>query len=123
MVRELAGRSALYQRSRPMTEADLLLAQQRLHLFSTVLLLERPGASMALMRAMFGWRHTGWEEHRAGSRAGSDAAAELPPAVLAELERRHALDARLYAYAEALHAQQARQWLRDRGDEGAGSMA
>lgn len=118
MVRELSGRSALYQRGRPVTEADLLLAQQRLHLFAVVLLLEQPEGSMSLLRAMFGWRHTGWEEHRAGSRAGSDAAQELPPAVLAELQRRHALDVRLYAYAEALHAEHVRRWL---GNGGAGN--
>ncbi|KAL4447517.1 hypothetical protein ABPG75_004736 [Micractinium tetrahymenae] len=119
MVRELVGRTALYQRGRPMTEADLLLAQQRLHLFAAVLLLERPDTSMALLRAMFGWRETGWGEHRAGSRVGSDAGAELPPGVLRELERRHALDVRLYAYAEALHAAQARRWLGGNGGGGA----
>lgn len=123
MVRELAGRTALYQRDRPMTEADLLLAQRRLHLFSAVLLLEQPATSMALLQAMFGWRDTAWEEHRAGSRAGSDAAAELSPAVLDELQRRHVLDVRLYAYAEVLHAQHVRQWLRDGRTRDAGGLA
>lgn len=105
-MRELLGRSALYNwRRRPLTEADLLAAQKRLHAFAAVLLLEQPASSMALMQRLFGWRHVDWEGQRAGSRHGSDAEAELAgqPAVLQLLRQRNRLDERLYEYAAALH--------------------
>ncbi len=105
-MRELLGRSALYNwRRRPLTEADLLAAQKRLHAFAAVLLLEQPASSMALMQRLLGWRHVDWEGQRAGSRHGSDAEAELAgqPAVLQLLRQRNRLDERLYEYAAALH--------------------
>lgn len=108
-MRELLGRSALYDwRRRPLTEADLLAAQKRLHAFAAVLLLEQPASSMALMQRLFGWRHVDWEGQRSGSRHGSDAEAELAgqPAVLQLLRDRNRLDERLYEYAAALHAAQ-----------------
>jgi len=101
------GRSALYQhRSWVLSEADLLTAQRRLHYFAAVLLLEQPGSSMEFMASRFGWREVGWREHRAGSRHGSDAAAELSPEQLRLLEERNKFDLRLYQYAQALHAAQ-----------------
>ena len=111
-VRELLGRSALYDwRRRPLAEADLLAAQKRLHAFAAVLLLEQPGSSMELLWCRFGWRHTDWEGQRAGSQHGSDAQAELAgqPAVLELMRQRNRLDERLYAYAAALHAAQLQQ--------------
>lgn len=109
MTRELLGRTALYSwRRRPLTAADLAAAQARLHLFSAVLILEQPASSMAAMRALFGWRETGWDAHRAGSRlAGAAAAAQLAPAELETLRRRNEWDLRLYEYARRLHAAQA----------------
>ena len=113
------GRSVLYDR-RPLAAADLRAAQARLHLFAAVLVLERPQASMALLRARFGWQETGWAEHRAGSAADSDAAAELPPELLARLRQRNQLDEQLYDYAVALHEAQAARWLA--GGGGGGSV-
>ena len=116
MTRELVGRTALYRGGGhlPLTHADLRLAQQRLHYFAAVLLLERPESSMRLLQAAFGWREVGWSKHRAGSRlsgGNSTAAAELAAAgVLQEVQRRHALDLELYEYAEALHAKQLHSW-------------
>lgn len=108
MTRELVGRSALYGwRRRLLTERDLETAQRRLHYFAAVLLLERPASSMALMWSVFGWRHIGWEERRAGSRHDSDAQAELDPELLERLRSRNQLDARLYEYAARLHEAQA----------------
>ena len=105
MTRTFVGWEALYGR-RPLAEADLLVAQQRLHYFAAVLLLEQPGSSMRLMQKVFGWRQVGWAEHRAGSQHGSDAAAELEAPLLQRLRQRNELDLRLYQYAERLHAQQ-----------------
>lgn len=107
VTRELVGRSALYDwRRRPLTPADLDTAKRRLHAFAAVLLLERPASSMALLRARFGWTQLGWDEHRAGSRAESNAAAELAPAAMARLRARHEWDLQLHAYAQALHEAQ-----------------
>lgn len=106
MTRELVGLRALYPPHRRLTAADLHLAKQRLHLFSAVLLLERPQSSMALMERLFGWRDTGWAEQRAGSRHGSDAAAELEAPILQRIMRLNQLDEQLYEYATMLHAHQ-----------------
>lgn len=107
MTRELVGRSALYDwRRRPLTGADLAIAQRRLHLFAAVLLLEEPRSSMAAMH-LFGWKDVGWDEHRAGSRADSYATAQLEAAVLERLRQRNQWDLKLYAYAQLLHAEQA----------------
>ncbi|KAI3429348.1 hypothetical protein D9Q98_005443 [Chlorella vulgaris] len=105
MTRELVGRSALYQQ-RPVTDADLLLAQQRLHYFAAVLLLEEPASSMALIRQLFGWQHTDWDGARAGSRHSSNATSELDRQGLQLLEHRNQFDLRLYRYAQALHSAQ-----------------
>lgn len=111
MTRELLGRSALYDwRRRRLTGADLEAAKRRLHAFAAVLLLERPASSMALMAARFGWREVGWEEHRAGSRHGSDAAMELSPAALEALRQRNLWDLQLYEYAAALHDAQVQEY-------------
>ena len=53
---------------REATEADLRLAQQRLHRFGAVLVLERWEASMELMAGVYGWRELDAAKHRAGSR-------------------------------------------------------
>lgn len=107
MTRELLGRSALYAwRTRPLTAADLGVAQARLHLFSAVLIMEAPATGMAAAASLFGWRETGWDEHRAGSRLASSAA-QLAPAELEALQRRNQWDMRLYEYARRLHAAQA----------------
>lgn len=105
MTRTFVGREALYGR-RPLTEADLLVAQQRLHYCAALLLLEQPGSSMRLMQRVFGWRQVGWEGHRAGSQHGSNAAAELEAPLLQRLRQRNELDLQLYQYAERLHAEQ-----------------
>jgi hypothetical protein len=105
MTRELVGRSALYQQ-RPLTDADLLLAQQRLHYFAAVLLLEEPASSMALIRQLLGWQHTDWDGARAGSRHSSNATSELDRQGLQLLEDRNQFDLRLYRYAQALHSAQ-----------------
>ena len=66
VTRELVGRSALYGaygssllegggQRRPLGQADLHLAKQRLHYFAAVLLLEDWPGSMALMQQLFGW--------------------------------------------------------------------
>lgn len=106
MTRELVGLRSLYPPHRPLTAADLHLAKQRLHLFSAVLLLERPESSMALMRRLFGWQDTRWTEERAGSRHSSNATAELEGPVLQRILRLNQLDERLYEYAEVLHDHQ-----------------
>lgn len=119
VTRELLGRSVLYDwRRRPLALSDLVAAQIRLHAFAAVLLLERPGSSMALMQRAFGWKHVGWDERRAGSKRDSHAEAELPPPLLERLRQRHALDLRLYEYAQTLHAAQAQAWGVDSGTYG-----
>ena len=105
MTRTFVGRAALYGQ-RTLTEADLVVAQRRLHYFAAVLLLEQPGTSMRLMQRVFGWRQVGWAEHRAGSQHSSDAAAELEAPLQRRMQERNALDLRLYQYAERLHAHQ-----------------
>ena len=105
MTRTCVGREALYG-GRPLTEADLVVAQQRMHYFAAVLLLGQPGSSMRLMQRVLGWRQVGWAEHRAGSQHGSDASAELEAPLLQRLRQRNDMDLRLYQYAERLHAQQ-----------------
>ena len=73
MARELAGAAALYRRApdgspAPLTPAEVAVAKARLRRFSGVLLMERWGDSMRLMRARCGWNDTDYEAHRAGSR-------------------------------------------------------
>ena len=105
------GREALYSR-RALTAEDLTLAQQRLHYYVTVLLVEEWDTSLKLLTAAFGWRYNGSDAGsvRAGSRFGSDAASELAahPRALAALEAANVWDLQLYAYAAKLHAQQLR---------------
>jgi hypothetical protein len=111
MTRELVGAAALYKKGKgrllPLTQDHLLIAKQRLHLFSAVLLLERWGPSMSLMHRIFGWRELDYTGARAGSQENSRAG-ELAstPDVLRELTNKNAMDAELYEYAVALHESQ-----------------
>eukprot|EP00887_Chlorella_sp_A99_P003192 scaffold9.g3192.t1 len=112
MTRELAGRAALYGsaatsfRRPPLTAAHLRLAQQRLHYAAAVLLTDDWGGSAAQMRALFGWSDVDFERHRAGSRTGSRAEAELGPGALAALRAVNEWDLQLYEYAVRLHGAQ-----------------